>query len=212
MKGEDSTSINTLTKLYYELTLYLIRRELTRMCLVEHSRVTRISYLHTDILECLYRIAFIAFLGVANRDFVSEEAVPLIIGEEEYTGHCLGLAHEHTKRESVGLIKKLWTFPHLTMQEFTASLWLYNRKWTEQCCSIRYISHSSANISLFRMVVRFICGLLHDKSAAVLSILYRYLIPLTIQLNDLPMCYQLRYERLIIHNRVWNEFTEFISN
>ena len=37
MKGEDSTSINTLTKLYYELTLYLIRRELTRMCLVEHN-------------------------------------------------------------------------------------------------------------------------------------------------------------------------------
>ena len=212
MKGEDSTSINTLTKLYYELTLYLIRRELTRMCLVEHSRVTRISYLHTDILECLYRIAFIAFLGVANRYLVSEENVPLIIGEEEYTGHCLGLAHEHYKRESVGLIKKVWTFPHLTMQEFTASLWLYNRKWTEQSCSIRYISHSSANISLFRMVVRFLCGLLRDKSAAVLSILYRYLTPLTIQLNDLPMCYQLRYERLIIHNRVWNEFTEFISN
>ena len=208
LRGEDSTSINTLTKLYYELTLYLIRRELMRMSLGEFSRVTRISYLHADILECLHRIAFIAFLGVANRDLASEETVPLIIGEEEYTGHCLGLAHEHYKRESVGLIKKVWTFPHLTMQEFTAALWLDSSPWTEQCFSIRYISHSSANFSLFRMVVRFLCGLLRDKSAAVLSILYRYLTPQTIQLNDIPMCYQLRYERLDTHKEGWNEFTE----
>ena len=208
LRGEDSTSINTLTKLYHELTLYLIRRELTRLSLEEFSRVTRISYLHADILECLYRIAFIAFLGVANRDLTSEETVPLIIGEEEYTGHCLGLAHEHYKRESVGLIKKVWTFPHLTMQEFTAALWLDSSPWTEQCFSIRYISHSSANFSLFRMIVRFLCGLLRDKSAAVLSILYRYLTPQTIQLTDIPMCYQLRYEYLDTHNQGWNEFSE----
>ena len=208
LRGEDSSSINTLTKLYYELTLYLIRRELTRMSLEEFCKVTRISYLHTDILECLHRIAFIAFLGVANRDLASEENVPLIIGEEEYTGHCLGLAHEHYKRESVGLIKKVWTFPHLTMQEFTAALWLDSSPWTEQCFSIRYISHSSANFSLFRMVVRFLCGLLRDKSAAVLSILYRYLTPQTIQLSDIPMCYQLRYEYLVTHKEGWNEFSE----
>ena len=208
LRGEDSSSINTLTKLYYELTLYLIRRELTRMSLGEFSRITRISYLHTDILECLHKIAFIAFLGVANRDLASEENIPLIIGEEEYTGHCLGLAHEHYKRESVGLIKKVWTFPHLTMQEFTAALLLDSSPWTEQCFSIRYISHSSANFSLFRMVVRFLCGLLRDKSAAVLSILYRYLTPETIQLNDIPMCYQLRYEYLDTHKKGWNEFSE----
>ena len=208
LRGEDSSSINTLTKLYYELTLYLIRRELIRMSLEEFCKVTRISYLHTDILECLHRIAFIAFLGVANRDLVSEETVPLIIGEEEYTGHCLGLAHEHYKRESVGLIKKVWTFPHLTMQEFTAALWLDSSPWTEQCFSIRYISHSSANFSLFRMVVRFLCGLLRDKSAAVLSILYRYLTPQMIQLIDIPMYYQLRYEYLVTHKEGWNEFSE----
>ena len=208
LRGEDSTSINTLAKLYHELTLYLIRRELTRLSLGEFSRVTRISYLHADILECLYRIAFIAFLGVANRDLTSDETVPLIIGEEEYTGHCLGLAHEHYKRESVGLIKKVWTFPHLTMQEFTAALWLDSSPWTEQCFSVRYISHSSANFSLFRMIVRFLCGLLREKSAAVLSILYRYLTPQTIQLTDIPMCYQLRYDYIDTHNQGWNEFSE----
>ena len=35
LKGDESTSINTLTKLYNELTLYMIRRELSRMGLKE---------------------------------------------------------------------------------------------------------------------------------------------------------------------------------
>ena len=207
LKGEDSISIDSLTKLYDELTLYLIRRELTRMSLEEFSRVTRISNFHTDILECLKRIGFIAFLGVANRDLASEENVPLYLGQEEYGSHCLGLAHEHYKKESVGLITKVWTFAHLTMQEFTASLWLSNTPWTEQCLSIRYISHSSANFSLFRMLVRFLCGLLTNRSAAVLTIMYRHLIPQPIQLKGMPMSYQLKYTDSY-HIRGWHSFTE----
>ena len=207
LKGEDSTSIDSLTKLYDELTLYLIRRELTRMSLEEFSRVTRISNFHTDILECLKRIGFIAFLGVANRDLASEENVPLYLGQEEYASHCLGLAHEHYKKESVGLITKVWTFAHLTMQEFTASLWLSNTPWTEQCLSIRYISHSSSNFSLFRMLVRFLCGLLTNRSAAVLTIMYRHLTPQPIQLIGMPMSYQLEYADSY-HIQGWYTFTE----
>ena len=207
LKGEDSTSINSLTKLYDELTLYLIRRELTRMNLEEFSRVTRISNFHTDILECLKRIGFIAFLGVANRDLASEENVPLYLGREEYASQCLGLAHEHYKKESVGLITKVWTFAHLTMQEFTASLWLSNTPWTEQCLSIRYISHSSSNFSLFRMLVRFLCGLLTNRSAAVLTIMYRHLTPQPIQLIGLPISYQLEYTDSY-HIEGWHSFTK----
>ena len=207
LKGEDSTSIDSLTKLYDELTLYLIRRELTRMSLEEFSRVIRISNFHTDILECLKRIGFIAFLGVANRDLASEENVPLYLGQEEHASHCLGLAHEHYKKESVGLITKVWTFAHLTMQEFTASLWLSNTPWTEQCLSIRYISHSSSNFSLFRMLVRFLCGLLTNRSAAVLTIMYRHLTPQPIQLIGLPMSYQLEYINSY-HIQGWHSFTE----
>ena len=207
LKGEDSTSIDSLTKLYDELTLYLIRRELTRMSLEEFSQVTRISNFHTDILECLKRIGFIAFLGVANRDLASEENVPLYLGQEEYASHFLGLAHEHYKKESVGLITKVWTFAHLTMQEFTASLWLSNTPWTEQCFSIRYISHSSANFSLFRMLVRFLCGLLTTRSAAVLTIMYRHLTPQPIQLIGLPISYQLEYTDLY-HIQGWKAFSK----
>ena len=207
--GEDSNSINTLTKLYYELTLYMIRRELSRMNLQEFSRVSQISKLHEDILDCLYRIGFIAFLGVDNRDLASEENVPLIMGQEEYACQCLGLAHEHYRKESIGLMKKVWTFVHLTMQEFVSALWLEHTTWTKQCYSVRYISNSMINFSLFRMVVRFLCGLLSDKAAAVLSIIYsyRYLTPQPIQLIDMPMTYQLKYEDSY-HHQGWNEFTE----
>ena len=207
LKGDESTSINTLTKLYYELTLYMIRRELSRMGLKEFSRVAQISYLHEDIRDCLYKIGFIAFLGVANRDLASEETVPLIMGQEEYACQCLGLAHEHYRKESIGLMKKVWTFVHLTMQEFVSALWLEHTTWTEQCYSVRYISNSMTNFSLFRMVVRFLCGLLSDKAAAVLSIIYRYLTPQPIQLIDMPMSYQLKYWDLY-HHQGWNEFNE----
>ena len=207
IKGQDSTAINTLTNMYYELTLYMIRRELTRMGLQELSRVERISYLHTDIQECLKGIGFIAFLGVANRDLASEENVPLIMGQEEYPSSCLGLAHEHYRSNSVGLVTKVWTFAHLTMQEFTASHWLSNTTWTEQCYSIRFISHSSDNFSLFRMVVRFLCGLLSERAAAVLTIMHRHLTPQPIKLIGMPMTYQLRYTDIYGMSE-WDKFTE----
>ena len=187
----------------------MIRRELSRMGLQEYSRVAQISYLHEDILDCLHKIGFIAFLGVANRDLASEENVPLIMGQEEYACQCLGLAHEHYRKESIGFMKKVWTFVHLTMQEFVSALWLEHTTWTEQCYIVRYISNSMTNFSLFRMVVRFLCGLLSDKAAAVLSIIYRYLTPQPIQLIDMPMTYQLKYEvNDLYHHQGWNEFTE----
>ena len=207
MKGEASASFNSITKLYYELTLYMVRRELARIGLQQFSRVSQISILHLDILDCLYRIGFIALVGVANRDLASEEKVTLVLEQEEYTCQCLGLAHEHYRKESIGLLKTVWTFAHLTMQEFVSALYLEHTTWTEQCYSVRYISHSKANLSLFRMVLRFLCGLLSDEAAALLSISYRYLTPQPIQLIDLPICYQLNYE-WFYHHEAWNELTD----
>ena len=208
LKGQDSTCINTLTKMYNELTFYMVRRELSRMGLEEFAKVPQISFLHEDVRNSLKRIGFIAFLGVANRELAFEENVPLIMGPEEYPSQCLGLAHEHYRTSSVGLVTKVWTFAHLTMQEFSAALFSSNTTWTNQCMSIRFISHSRANFSLFRMVVRFLCGILGEKAAAVLTIMCRHLTPQPIQLIDMPMTYQLRYTDYIYGMSVWNEFTE----
>ena len=211
MKGEASASINTITKLYYELTLYMVRRELARMGLKQFSRVSQISSLHPDILDCLYRIGLIALVGVANRDLASEENVTLVLEQKEYTCQCLGLAHEHYRKESIGLLKTVWTFAHLTMQEFVSALYLEHTTWTELCYSVRYISHSKANLSLFRMILRFLCGLLCDEAAALLSISYRYLTPQPIQLIDMPMSYQLRYDSLY-HDELTDIFIQLSTN
>ena len=56
------------------------------------------------------------------------------------------------------------------------------------------------------MVVRFLCGLITERSAAILTILYRKLIPQTIQ--ELPMCYQLEYEDSLSEYAGWYEFTK----
>ena len=170
------------------------------MGLHEFSRVTLLSGLHPDAQACLKKIGFIAFLGVANRDLMSEENVSLILGKYEYPSHCLGLAHEHYKQDAAGTVKKVWTFAHLTMQEFTAAHWLSNNTWTKQCASIRYISHSRDNFSLFLMLVRFLCGILSDRSAAIISFMYRYLTPQPTQLIDMPLTVQFKVRNFLIPN------------
>ena len=207
LKGENYAYFNTLTKLYRELTLYLIRRQLSRMGLAAYAEATKISQLNEGIQRCLYKIGFYAHLGVANRELTSTETVPLIINRGEYTSHCLGLVHEHFIVESVGIIKQVWTFPHLTIQEFASALFLNSTSWTKQCYSVRYISHSTENFSLFKMVVRFLCGLLCNESAAILSILYRYLTPSPVAIDDLPMIYQLGFLQFT-STTGWYEFTD----
>ena len=60
------------------------------------------------------------------------------------------------------------------------------------------------------MVVRFLCGLITERSAAILTVLYRKLIPQTIQ--DLPMYHQLEYGDIsgiqLKEYTGWYEFTE----
>ena len=212
LKGENSQSINTLTNLCTELTLYLIRRELSRMGLEAFSEVTNISQFYQDILECLSKIGLISYIGVAKQDPIFEERVPLFIDDIEYTSNCLGLIHEHYKEETNASIQKVWTFVNLTLQEFIAALWQSNTHWTDQCLSARFISHSNENFYLFKKVLRFLCGMLVDKSAAILTVLfYSFYRTEPKEMIDLPMTYQLKYEDLFSHTRYWNEFTEFYS-
>ena len=205
---DESVSIHTLTQLYDELTCYLIRRQLCRMGLEELSEVTNIQLFHPCVKECLHSIGLIALGGVYRRELTSTDKVSLTIDHVETENHCLGLAHEFHKRESVGVVTKVWGFAHLTMQEFTSAVFLRSTSWTDQCMSIRFVADSDEHFSIFRMVVRFLCGLITERSAAILTVLYRKLIPQTIQ--ELPMYYQLEYEdfSLLKEYTGWYEFTK----
>ena len=189
---DESVSIHTLTQLYDELTCYLIRRQLCRMGLEELAEVTNIQLFHPCVKDCLHSIGLIALGGVYRRELTSTDKVSLTIDHVETESHCLGLAHEFHKREAVGVVTKVWGFAHLTMQEFTSAVFLRSTSWTDQCMSVRFVADSDEHFSIFRMVVRFLCGLITERSAAILTVLYRKLMPQTIQ--EIPMYYQLEYE------------------
>ena len=206
---DETVSIHTLTQLYDELTCYLIRRQLCRMGLEELAEVSNIQLFHSCVKDCLHSIGLIALGGVYRRELTSTDKVSLTIDHVETESHCLGLAHEFHKREAVGIVTKVWGFAHLTMQEFTSAVFLRSTSWTDQCMSIRFVADSEEHFSIFRMVVRFLCGLITERSAAILTILYRKLIPQTIQ--ELPMFHQLDYEEagdLLNKHTGWFEFTK----
>ena len=208
---DESVSIHTLTQLYDELTCYLIRRQLCRMGLEVLAEVTNIQLFHPCVKDCLHSIGLIALGGVYRRELTSTDKVSLTIDHVETESHCLGLAHEFYKREAVGVVTKVWGFAHLTMQEFTSAVFLRSTSWTDQCMSIRFVADSDEHFSIFRMVVRFLCGLITERSAAVLTVLYRKLMPQTIP--ELPMYQQLEYEFNPFGSELkeytgWHEFTK----
>ena len=177
LKSEDGARIHTLTQLYYELTLYLIRRQLDRMGFDELTQVNEICELDSGVVECLHEIGCIAFQGVAMREMISDKKVSLQIGSVKMTSHCLGLVHEYVREEKMGHFTKVWSFAHLTIQEFIGAIWLRSTKWHDQCLSVRFIVHTNDVFSQFRMVVRFLCGLLSDESMNVFYLLYKHVTP-----------------------------------
>ena len=205
---DESVSIHTLTQLYDELTCYLIRRQLCRMGLEELAEVTNIKLFHPCVKDCLHSIGLIALGGVYRRELTSTDKVSLTIDHVETESHCLGLAHEFHKREAVGIVTKVWGFAHSTMQEFTSAVFLRSTSWTNQCMSIRFVADSDEHFSIFRMVVRFLCGLITERSAAILTVLFRKLMPQTKQ--ELPMYHQLEYGDISLLEEYadWYEFTK----
>ena len=205
---DDTVTIQTLTHLYRELTCYLIRRQLDRMALKEQAKVKKIELFNESVLDCLYAIGRIAMIGVGSRELTSTERVPMTIDYIEVECHCLGLAHEFYTKDSAGSVKKVWAFAHLTMQEFTSAIFLKSTSWTDQCMSVRYIADSNEHFSVFRMVVRFLCGVLANQSAALLTILCRKLFPDTI--GDLPMHHQLQFDigNPLLPYTGWYDFTK----
>ena len=97
----------------------------------------------------------------------------------------------------------------LTLQEYIAALYLSNKTWVMQCIMIRFIVSSQEVFAMYKMVVRFLCGLLSDRAACLISIICRNLIPDAMSLKGLSMVHQLSYIGNILVVSDWYEFTKF---
>ena len=193
VRENDNVSAFTLTLLYTELISYLIRRQLSRMNLMHLAKKQLFPRMHPDVVDCLHRVGEVAYLGVSSRELTSTKDILLNVDGVDEACQCLGLAEEHMKKLPHGKVVRVWCFSHLTIQEFVGANWLRNCSWRDQCLSTRYIVNSDDNFSVFKMVVRFVCGLLSDDADLILSILFKFLPTKTVDMIQMPMVWQLYY-------------------
>ena len=199
----------TLTQLYSALIVYIIRRQLSRMALKSLTRVERMAQFHPSILDCIDCIGKEAYEGIYHRELsCREEDVSVRVDSREYKTERLGLMQVQVKVLKLGRKVNVWTFAHLTLQEYIAAVYLSNKTWIMECIMVRYIVSSEEVFAMYRMVVRFLCGLLSDRSACLMPIICANIIPDTMPLNGIPMMHQLRYFSNIIEVSDWSQFTQ----
>ena len=198
----------TLTHLYSALIVYIIRRQLSRMGLKKLTRVERVAQFHPSVLDCIGCIGEEAYEGIFHRELsCREEDITIRVDSSEYRTERLGLMQVQVKLSKLGQRINVWTFAHLTLQEYMAAVYLSNRKWVMQCVMIRFIVSSQEVFAMYKMVVRFLCGLLTDSAACLIPIFCRNLIPDAMSLKGFPMIHQLRYITNITAVSDWSQFT-----
>ena len=199
----------TLTHLYSALILYIVRRQLSRMGLKKLTRVERVAQFHPSVLECMGSIGEEAHEGIFHRELsCREEDIAIRVDSSEYKTERLGLMQVQVKLLKLGHRVNVWTFAHLTLQEYMAAVYLSNKTWVMQCVMIRFIVSSEEVFAMYKMVVRFLCGLLSDRAACLIPIICRNIIPDTMSLIGMPMMHQLRYAVNIMDVSDWSEFTQ----
>ena len=199
----------TLTELYSALIVYIIRRQLYRMGLKKLARVERLAQFNPTIQKCIGRIGKEAYEGIYHRELsCREEDISIRVDASNYKTERLGLMQVQVRVSQLGQRVNVWTFAHLTLQEYMAAVSLSNKKWHQQCIITRYIVSSEEMVAMYKMVVRFLCGLLSDRAACLIPILCRHLIPDTMSMDGIPMVHQLDYISNILEVSDWYKFTE----
>ena len=204
----------TITDVYQELITYMVRRQLSRIGIKSYTKVTNISGFAQEIKGCISIIGGEAYKGIYDRELVCKDDVSLCLREKEYKCERLGLMQEHfVVLKLMGRVK-VWVYAHLTLQEFMSAVWLSYQKWTQQCLITRYLVSPDELFVMFRMVFRFVCGILCDRSVAMQSILCKKLIPYATP--QIPMYYQLAFDLdLYSLNKMldlsnWKEFSRIL--
>ena len=197
----------TLTNLYTELILYIVRRQLSRMGLKRLTRVHRMSKFHPSVWKCIRDIGYEAYEGIFHRELSSrEEDMRIRIDESEYTTERLGIMQVHVSISKLGQRINVWTFAHLTIQEHMAAVYLSDMNWLKECVIVRFLVSSDEVFAMYKMVLRFLCGLLEDRAACLIPIICHNLTTDTMPLIELPMIHQLFYLVNLVRVSDWLEF------
>ena len=183
----------TLTKLYSSLILYLIKRQLCRMNLKEEKnmKAESLDELEANVRNCLNSIGEVAYLGVAERKLTSTSKFKLVLDKDEIDSQWLGLVNVSIKKDKEKT--KVWSFSHLTLQEFVGALWLSNEKTRDIFLITRYVVSTNETFALFKMVMRFLCGIKQKDAQLFLYIIFKYQL-VTLSYNEFPCFHQNRYE------------------
>ena len=198
----------TLTHLYNELILYIIRRQLSRMGLKKLTRVERVAQFHPSVQKCIGYIGEEAYEGIYHRELsCREEDVTIQVDSSEYKTERLGLMQVQVKLLKSGHRVNVWTFADLTLQEYMAAVYLSHNTWVMQCVMIRFIVSTEEVFAMYKMVVRFLCGLLSDRAACLIPIICCNILPDTMSLIGFPMVHQLGYIKNLIAVSDWSQFT-----
>ena len=201
----------TLTKLFSSLVLYLIRRQLSRMKLDHYINIEELQELDKDILKCLYEIGEVAYSGVANRELRFTKIIPLILGEKKFNSDWLGLVNVQIKLDPSGKEIKEWSFSHLTMQEYVSAQWLSSIKWFEICLITRYVVSSTEMFTTFKMILRFVCGILSKDAQNTIYIAFKYYLIKPVNYQFLSQFQQLYYQDIASESG-FNENDDFFKS
>ena len=111
----ESILTQTLSHLYTQLIVYIVRRQLSRMGLKEQSKIVIMSNFHPTIRDCINTIALEANQGIFERELTSENNISITIDDKVYDSERLGLMQVHLKVVKFGVRVKVWTFQHLAI-------------------------------------------------------------------------------------------------
>ena len=109
---------------------------------------------------------------------------------------------------SFGVRVKVWTFQHLTIQEYMAAVSICANSLTNQCFIIRYFTTSAKYLSMYKIVVRFIAGILMKDAGCITPVLCRHALTVPLRFHDTPMYYQLGHTTELVEVSDWKEFTQ----
>ena len=213
IQNTDDIRSHTITELYTQLTTFLIRRQLSRMRLKRLVEKRSLFQLDSTVLDCIYRIGEVAYQGLHTREMKSSKVITLKGDEAEILCNCLGLAEGHSYKHRLYKTNCVWTFQHLTIQEYLSAIWLSMSSRNDLLLNVRYMMHSNESYFNFRMLFRFFFGMFPaDIAFHIYYSIYKFHPTTTIQLQQLPKFYQYNQNPDLARVTGWNGFTKrFVS-